>query len=189
MQHDSTIMALFAIAVPMLVQLPKEVPATVASHVYVATEPGPTVVPGDSTCANCSEGYYFGEEAHWWHGSDGCNGANLTAGAGTLGGGEDPGCYTCDSPHCEDPSVPHYGDCPDQKCNGGGANLTVLLAMGATEEIRNLLREQPAWYGLDVERSAIQQYNCRGSVTTHVAVDADLMAAVLADPPTLDDSE
>lgn len=75
-------------------------------------------------CETCSQGEWYGEPAHWWHGPDGC---------------EDPDkqgefCQICESQHCGDPSVPHAGHCPDQPCdepdilfallfNGGGAGL------------------------------------------------------------------
>lgn len=58
-------------------------------------------------CENCTEGTWYGEPVHFWHGPGGCDDPEQ----------QGDSCQICESPHCGDPSVPHHGDCPGEGCD------------------------------------------------------------------------
>lgn len=128
-------------------------------------------------CYNCAEGFYHQRPAHWWHGTDGCE----------IGQESNPGCADCNSPHCDDPSVPHDGSCP-ASC-GIATFAAGMLRTGSVEQIARI-PGLPVFVASSSDGPALQVLNCSGNVAFHVAMsrqEADLVRVVIeqkvATPP------
>lgn len=160
----------------------------------------PTIDVGDPVCANCSEGTYFGQPAHWWHGTDGCGPAQdspvVPASSEERSRAPsvmlEPGCKYCDPgwDHCFDDSIPHDGDCPFVGCGswgGGGSleqvDLAMIMASVRAQEVSAIaavIGASPESFGVDLDRSAFQVYNCDGAVMAHVTVPSAVAGALSA---------
>jgi hypothetical protein len=162
--------ALVLVVVPWLSMAP------VTSDSAPLTTVVPSAVSSEEECRHCVEDFYPPESetpAHWWVGSSGCDGENLSFGDG--------GCRECTSTHCEDPEVPHHGSCPETLCDGSGGNSALaaeMLENGNAVWLAEQLAAHPKGYGFDAKLSAFQVYGCDGSVRLHVFV-SDKIASEL----------
>ena len=131
-------------------------------------EPGfaaPADAQEEGKCRNCAEGWYNDPEkpkvrAHWWVGAWMCQPGG--------GGGEilflmEPGCKICESPHCDDPTVPHDGNCPDEECDDGVPHMMMALAAGS--DVRSVMEAGARYPGrllLLPDRRAVGVVDCEG---------------------------
>ncbi len=129
---------------------------------------GAQVPPEEPVCRNCAEGLYYGNPVHYWVGTAGCEPGG---GGGTpiIPLAAEPGCKQCFSEHCDEPLVPHGGDCPDEACEGdGGVNLMVayLLGVGSTDWAAAALRAA----GVEVLETpgGVGALDCRGRVMVFI---------------------
>jgi hypothetical protein len=114
----------------------------------------------EEKCRNCAEGTVYGKPSHWWVGAWMCQPGG--------GGGEtmllmEPGCKICESPHCDDPSVPHDGNCPDEECDDGVPHMMMALAAGS--DVRSVVEAGSRYPGrllLLPERRAVAVVDCEG---------------------------
>ncbi len=135
------------------------------------------------TCANCSEGYYYGQQAHWWHGTDGCDEVgDLLVAVNSSGGAEaiplsywEGGCRICRSEYCDDPHVPHAGLCPGEACGVWNDALEAVDSEDA-ERLRSLLKTGGGRYRLDASKSAFQAFDCSGTLIMHITLRDELMS-------------
>jgi hypothetical protein len=75
----------------------------------------------------------------------------------------EPGCKICESPHCDDPSVPHAGNCPDEECDDGVPHMMMALAAGS--DVRSVVEAGSRYPGrllLLPERRAVAVVDCEG---------------------------
>ncbi len=115
--------------------------------------------PGYSVCANCSEGYYFGRPAHWWHGEDGCDEPSRS-----------PGCRVCDASenYCYDPLVPHEGNCPAANCGQTLAEVSSAVKGGDIVALATYVEDGRADF--DEARALLDLRTCGGAT---VQIDLD----------------
>jgi hypothetical protein len=110
------------VLMPMLLMYALAEPASAQNGNGGGEEPGE-----GGKCMNCAQGTYYGQTAHWWVGTDGC---------------EPIHCLVCVSEHCDDPTVPHYGPCSGACCLPDGGDSPQLARafeqMDPSNDLRTL---------------------------------------------------